>query len=202
MVVVGSAAEYGETSSEPVVEEHPLGPVTDYGVAKAAQSLAAGAVATRSSIYLTRVRLFNLLGPGEPTSFVASAVAARIAAIQAGAAPPPLRTGDLETRRDFVDVRDAARALRLVATRGDAGEVYNVCSGRATRIGELVERLLALSGLDVTVDSVPEPDAANVRGHAGSRERVRVATGWEPERSLVDSLADVWAARDHLNASA
>ncbi len=202
VVVVGSAAEYGETSSEPVVEEHPLGPVTDYGVAKAAQSLAAGAVATRSSIYLTRVRLFNLLGPGEPTSFVASAVAARIAAIQAGAAPPPLRTGDLETRRDFVDVRDAARALRLVATRGDAGEVYNVCSGRATRIGELVERLLALSGLDVTVDSVPEPDAANVRGHAGSRERVRVATGWEPERSLVDSLADVWAARDHLNASA
>jgi GDP-4-dehydro-6-deoxy-D-mannose reductase len=202
VVVVGSAAEYGEADCEPVVEEHPLAPATDYGVAKAAQGLAAAAVATRSGLHLARVRLFNLIGPGEPKSFVASALAARIAAIQAGTEPPPLRTGDLTTRRDFVDVRDAARALRLVAAHGEVGAVYNVCSGQATRIGELVEQLLVLARLNVPVDSAPEVAATNVRGHAGSAERVRAATGWEPKRSLSESLADVWAAQHLREATA
>jgi GDP-4-dehydro-6-deoxy-D-mannose reductase len=194
VLVAGSAAEYGETTREPVGEDHPLQPVTDYGVAKTAQELAAAAVAARRGLHLTRVRLFNLLGPGEPTSFVASAIAGRIAAIQAGTARPPLRTGDLSTRRDFVDVRDVARALRFAATRGDAGAVYNVCSGRATPIRRLVEELLAVAGLDIAVESNPEPAVLNVRGHAGSAERLRAATGWEPKRSLRDSLADVLVA--------
>jgi GDP-4-dehydro-6-deoxy-D-mannose reductase len=194
-LLAGSAAEYGETTREPVGEDHPLQPVTDYGVAKAAQELAAAAVAARRGLHLTRVRLFNVLGPGEPTSFVASAIAARIAAIRAGTARPPLLTGDLSTRRDFVDIRDVVRALRLAATRGDAGAVYNVCSGTATPIGTLVEELLAVAGLDIPVDSTPEPAVLNVRGHAGSADRLRAATGWEPERSLRDSLADVLAAQ-------
>lgn len=194
VLVVGSAAEYGETNREPVGEEHPLQPVTDYGVTKAAQELAAVAVGTRRGLHLTRVRLFNVLGPGEPSSFVASAIASRIAAIQAGAERPPLRTGDLSTRRDFVDVRDVARALRLAATCGAAGAVYNVCSGTATPIRSLVEELLAMAGLDVAVDSCPEPAVLNVRGHAGSAERLRKATGWQPKRSLRDSLAEVLAA--------
>ena len=194
VLVVGSAAEYGETTREPVDEDHPLQPVTDYGVAKAAQELAAAAVAARRGLHLTRVRLFNALGPGEPTSFVASAIAGRIAAIQAGTARPPLRTGDLSTQRDFVDARDVARALRLAATRGDAGAVYNICSGTATPIRRLVEELLAVAGLDIAVESTPEPAPLNVRGHAGTADRLRAATGWEPERSLHDSLADVFAA--------
>ena len=195
VLVAGSAAEYGETTRELVDEDHPLRPVTDYGVAKAAQELAAAAVAARRGLDLMLMRLFNVLGPGEPTSFVASAIAGRIAAIQAGTARPPLRTGDLNTRRDFVDVREVARALRLAATRGEAGAVYNVCSGAATPIRKLVDELLAVAGLDIAVDSTPEPAALNVRGHAGSAERLRAATGWEPERSLRDSLADVLAAQ-------
>jgi GDP-4-dehydro-6-deoxy-D-mannose reductase len=194
VLVAGSAAEYGETTREPVGEDHPLQPVTDYGVAKTAQELAAAAVAARRGLHLTRVRLFNLLGPGEPTSFVASAIAGRIAAIQAGTARPPLRTGDLSTRRDFVDVRDAVRALHLAATRGEAGGIYNVCSGRAIAIRTLVDELLTVAGLDVAIESAAEPAVANVRGYAGSAERLSAATGWEPRRSLVDSLADVLAA--------
>jgi GDP-4-dehydro-6-deoxy-D-mannose reductase len=190
VLVVGSAAEYGETAREPVDEDYPLHPVTDYGVAKAAQELAAAAVATRRELHL-----FNVLGPGEPASFVASAIAGRIAAIQAGTERPPLRTGDLSTRRDFVDVRDVARALRLAATRGEAGAVYNVCSGTATPIRRLVEELLTVARLEIAVDSKPEPVVLNVRGHAGSAERLRAATGWEPQRSLRDSLGDVLAAQ-------
>jgi len=195
VVVVGSAAVYGEATHEPVDEDEPLRPVTDYGVAKAAQELAAAALAARRGIHVTRVRLFNLVGPGEPTSFVVSAVAARIVAIQSGAGQAPLRTGDLETRRDFVDVRDAVGALRLAATCGEAGAVYNVCSEEATPIGTLVQKLLALAELDVAVESAPAAAALNVRGYAGSAGRLHAATGWEPRRSLDDSLADVFAAR-------
>jgi GDP-4-dehydro-6-deoxy-D-mannose reductase len=194
VVVVGSAAEYGETSREPVDEDHPLQPRTDYAIAKTAQELAAAAVAVRRELDLIRLRLFNLIGPDEPTSFVASAVAGRIAAIRAGTASPPLRTGDLSTRRDFVDVRDAVRAFRLAATRGEAGAVYNVCSGTATPIRTLVEELLAIADLDVPIAPTAEPAALNVRGYAGSAERLRAATGWVPELSLVDSLSDVFAA--------
>jgi GDP-4-dehydro-6-deoxy-D-mannose reductase len=200
VLVAGSAAEYGETTREPIGEDHPLQPVTDYGVAKTAQELAAVAVGARRGLRLTRVRLFNVLGPGEPTSFVASAIAGRIAAIQAGDARPPLRTGDLNTRRDFVDVRDVARAMRLAATSGDAGAVYNVCSGTATPIRRLVEELLAAAGLDIAVESAPEEAVLNVRGHAGSAERLRAATGWEPEHSLRDSLAEVLAAQRAAHA--
>jgi GDP-4-dehydro-6-deoxy-D-mannose reductase len=200
VLIAGSAAEYGETTREPVDEDHPLQPVTDYGVAKTAQELAASALAARRGLHLTRVRLFNVLGPGEPTSFVASAIAGRIAAIQAGTAHPPLRTGDLSTRRDFVDVRDAARALRLAGTHAEAGAVYNVCSGTATPIRTLVEELLSIAGLDFAVDSTPEPAALNVRGHAGTAERLRAATGWVPERSLRYSLADVLAAQQEAHA--
>lgn len=200
VLVVGSAAEYGETSREPVAEDHPLRPVTDYGVAKAAQELAAVAVEARRGLHLMRVRLFNVLGPGEPTSFVASAIAGQIAAIQAGAEHPPLRTGDLSTRRDFVDVRDVARALRLAATSGETGAVYNICSGVATPIRRLVDELLAVAGVDIAVESTPEPAVLNVRGHAGSAERLRAATGWKPERSLRESLADVLAAEQAAHA--
>lgn len=73
--------------------------------------------------------------------------------------------------------------------------MYNVCSEVATRIGTVVEKLLALADLDVAVESVPEPAALNVRGYAGSSERLRAVTGWEPQRSLDDSLAEVFAAR-------
>jgi GDP-4-dehydro-6-deoxy-D-mannose reductase len=195
VAVVGSAAEYGEAAREPVDEDHPLQPRTDYGIAKAAQELAAAAVAVRRELALIRLRLFNVIGPGEPTSFVASAVAGRIAAIRAGTASPPLRTGDLSTRRDFVDVRDAVRAFRLAGTRGQAGAVYNVCSGTATPIRTLVEELLAIADLDVPIDSTAEPIALNVRGYAGSAERLRAATVWTPELSLTESLSDVFDAQ-------
>jgi GDP-4-dehydro-6-deoxy-D-mannose reductase len=201
VVVVGSAAVYGEATREPVDEDHPLQPRTDYGIAKAAQELAAAAVGARRGLDVIRLRLFNVLGPGEPTSFVASAVAGRIAAIRAGTVTPPLRTGDLDTRRDFVDVRDAVRALRSAATRGETGAVYNVCSGNATPIRTLVEELLAMADLDVRIESTAEPIALNVRGYAGSAERLKAATGWAPQISLVDSLADVFAAHNGRLAS-
>jgi GDP-4-dehydro-6-deoxy-D-mannose reductase len=194
VVVVGSAAEYGETARSPVDEEALFEPRTDYGVSKAAQGLIAAATGARLGVAVVHLRLFNLVGPGEPPSFVASSFASQLAAIEAGRVEPPLRTGDLTTQRDFVDVRDAATAIRLAAELGGSG-VFNVCSGRAVRISEVLDELLDLAGMQIEVESTPEPESVNVRGAAGTAARLRDATGWQPSIPLRQSLADVLSAR-------
>jgi GDP-4-dehydro-6-deoxy-D-mannose reductase len=193
VVVVGSAAEYGQTTGTAIDEGAPLEPRTDYGVSKAAQGLVAAAAGARNDVPVVRLRLFNLVGPDEPPAFVSSSFATRIAAIETGRMEPPLRTGDLTTQRDFVDVRDAAAAIRLSLALTDG--VYNVCSGGAVRIRDLLDELLDLAGLEVEVESTPEPGSSNVRGAAGTAARLREATGWEPQIPLRQSLADVLAAR-------
>jgi GDP-4-dehydro-6-deoxy-D-mannose reductase len=113
--------------------------------------------------------------------------------------------GNLEVVRDFTDVRDVVRAYWMLLDRGAPGEVYNVCSGRGVRLGELLERLIALSGwkVDVQVDAsrLRPVDAPILVGDPG---RLRSATGWEPsiplERTLAD-LLDYWRERVGLHAT-
>lgn len=192
--VAGSAAEYGAADRDPLDEETPLEPRSDYGVSKASQGIAAAAAGAALGVAVARLRLFNLIGPGEPESFVVSGFAGRIAAIEAGRAEPPVRTGDLSTRRDFVDVRDAVRAMRLAASSQLTG-VYNVCSGRATAVGDVLRLLLEVAHLDAAVESTPEPVATNVRGQRGDPSKLREASGWTPQISLRESVTSVLSER-------
>jgi GDP-4-dehydro-6-deoxy-D-mannose reductase len=111
-----------------------------------------------------------------------------------------LRVGNITPRRDFTDVRDVVRAYRLLVERGQAGEVYNVCSGRDVAIAELAERMLLLAGADLRV--VPEAArsrAVDVPVMRGDPTRLHAATGWEPEVPLDDTLSSVLAYwRDEL----
>ena len=100
--------------------------------------------------------------------------------------------GNLSPRRDVTDVRDVVRAYRLLAERGEAGEVYNVCSGRALAVSELLERLVALARCDLEV--VFDPDLArpvDVPVLLGDPSRLAALTGWAPEVDLGQTLADV-----------
>jgi GDP-4-dehydro-6-deoxy-D-mannose reductase len=104
-----------------------------------------------------------------------------------------LRVGNLSARRDFVHVDDGAAAFRLLAEKGTPGGVYNIASGRAFSVGEALERLMAISGVDARI----EPDPERMRPVdlpllLGDASRLR-ALGWKPERSLDDALADLWA---------
>jgi GDP-4-dehydro-6-deoxy-D-mannose reductase len=193
VVVVGSASEYGSVGAQrlPVDESHALRPVSLYGVAKAAQTL----VALRPGNDATVGRVFNVSGPGEPRSLVGGAFAAQIAELERGGAGGEIAVGDLSADRDFVDVRDAARALVALAERGAPGEVYNVCSGVSTPIRDVVATLIAVA--EVPVEARLDPDRA-VRPHVprmvGSPTKVRSATGWSPTISLEQTLADVLAS--------
>jgi GDP-4-dehydro-6-deoxy-D-mannose reductase len=149
---------------------------------------------------ILRVRAFNHAGPRQSTEFVVASLTRQVAAgLAAGDDPIRVVTGNPEPRRDFTDVRDVVLAYRLLAESAAPG-AYNVCSGRATSVAELIELLREVAGREIA----HQVDPARVRAHdvmeiRGSRDRLTAATGWEPRISLATTLADTvawWRERD------
>lgn len=194
VVAIASGEVYGPPATQPVTEDAPLRPQNPYAVSKASADLLAGFYADAHGLRMIRVRPFNHAGPGQGPGY-AIASFARQAAVAAEAGEDPIRivTGNPDTRRDYTDVRDVVRAYRLLAERGEPG-IFNVCSGRTASARELVETLARAAGAGLE----HEIDPGLVRAHEvmevrGSPERLRAATGWEPEIPLERTLADTMA---------
>jgi len=200
VVVPGSSAEYGlaPPSELPIDEHAALRPVGAYGVSKCAQSLLALAAAARADADVVVARTFNLVGPGEPATLVCGAFASQIAMREAGAENDPITVGNLDSMRDFVDVRDAVRAYVLAAMNGSGGEVYNVCSGAPARISDILRMLIAKARTPIDVLPSTGGGSADVPVQFGDPSRLRAATGWTPgftlEQSL-EALLDSWRAK-------
>lgn len=200
VLVIGSAEQYGRLRPEqvPVGEDTPMQPVSPYGASKAAAEMLASHAFHGRGLPVVCVRAFNHLGPGQSDALVASSFARQVAeAEKAGGGV--IRTGDRTARRDFTDVRDVVRAYRLLVEHGEPGEAYNVCSGRAVAIQDVADRLVSLSTAEVTFEIDPERlrpvDVPLVRG---DNTKLRAATGWSPEITLEQTLADLlawWRAR-------
>lgn len=194
VVLAGSGEVYGPPARLPVDEDSPLRPQNPYAVSKASADLLAGFYADAHGLCTIRARAFNHAGPGQEPTYAISSFARQIAAgLESGASPIRIVTGNPDTRRDYTDVRDVVRAYRLLAERRQPG-VFNVCSGRPASAGELVRALAGVAGAEV--EHVVDP--ALVRAHEvmevrGSYERLRAATGWEPEITLERTLADTVA---------
>jgi GDP-4-dehydro-6-deoxy-D-mannose reductase len=193
VVVTGSALIY-RTQDAALTEESAIGPATPYGVSKLAQEMTAAA----SGLPVLLVRPFNHAGPRQSPSYATSAFAQQIAQIEAGRADGVLRVGNLESRRDITDVRDIVRAYEMLAVSGVPRRPYNVCSGRAYVMRELLDMLLSFARVRVRI----EVDPARLRPSdnpviLGSHERLSADTGWRPEipieRTLSD-LLDYWRA--------
>jgi GDP-4-dehydro-6-deoxy-D-mannose reductase len=207
MVAVGSADEYGLVGPDevPLREDAPLRPASPYAVSKVAQGYLALQYALSPGLHVVRTRTFHHTGPRRGEQFAESSFARQLAEIEAGQRPPRLEVGNLEAVRDFTDVRDVVRAYWLLLDRGVPGEVYNVCTGRGLRLRDLLERLIALSGLrvEVLVDAtrLRPADAPILVGDPG---RLRAATGWEPEVPLERTLGDLldyWRERVGLRTA-
>lgn len=183
VVVVSSAEVYGPVPEEeqPLTEDRMPDPRSPYALTKAAAeriALARGAVVARS---------FNMVGPGQTPNFALPAFATQLAAKE-----PVLRVGNLTARRDFVHVDDGADAFRILAERGRPGRIYNVASGAATSIGEALDRLRAVSGVQAEVREDPERmRPVDLPLLLGDAHRLR-QLGWMPRRSLDEALADLW----------
>lgn len=195
VLVTGSSAAYGRVAAEelPISESQPFRPMTLYAVSKIAQEMLAYAYHARYGMRMIRARAFNLTGPGEGAGFVTSAFAWQIAEIEAGRREPVLRVGNLETVRDFTDVRDTVRAYRLMAECGEPGAVYNVCSGTGTPVRQLLDTLLQLSRVrEIRVDVDPARlQPADVPVQVGDASLLREVTGWTPVLPLDQTLHDV-----------
>ena len=189
IIVAGSALVY-RPSSEALTEDAPIAPADPYGVSKLAQEM----LAEQASTPVIRTRPFNHAGPRQSDAFVTSSFARQIAEIEAGVREPMLRVGNLDARRDIMDVRDTARAYEHLAARGVPGRLYNICSGTAYRVGDLLDRLLQLAHARVTVRQDPSrlrPSDNPVV--LGDPARLRADTGWRAEIPIETTLADLLA---------
>lgn len=193
VVVVSSAEVYGSVRPEqlPVGEGEPFRPVSPYAAGKAAAEMVAVQAHLGHGLPVVRARPFNHTGPGQVPTFVVPAFARRIVAAQRDGSGA-LEVGNLSAARDILDVRDVVRAYRLLAAGGEPGEAYNVCSGQAVVVGDLVRRMLELAGADLEL--VEDPALlrpVDVPVLRGDPSRLRAATGWVPEVALDDTLRAV-----------
>lgn len=199
--IAGSAASYGliRPDENPIGEDRPLRPLSPYGVSKAAQEMLGyqAMMSYGQQVFLTRS--FIHIGARQDSRTVAQTFARQIAEAEAGLRPAVISVGNLEPRRDFLDVADVVRALWLLPERGTAGEVYNLCSGRAPQISELlgIYRELAQVHLAIEVDQARLRPADEPILQGDNRKLV-AATGWRPEVALEESLRRIlehWRAR-------
>ena len=194
VLVVGSADEYGIVTPEelPVREANPLRPNNPYAVSKVAQDMLGYQYSVSHKLPVVRVRPFNHIGPGQSPAFVTSDFARQIAQAEAGLHEPVLQVGDLSARRDFSDVHDIVRGYHLALSAGEPGEVYNLCAGRSCSIGEMLEKLMALStiplGLEVDATRLRPVDTPEI---VGDCSKFHARTGWQTEIPLEQSLQDI-----------
>jgi GDP-4-dehydro-6-deoxy-D-mannose reductase len=193
VVIVSSSAVYGRTpSNRPVSERTPLRPQTHYGASKLAQEQVAMRYFYAHGLSVIRVRAFNLLGPGLPTTLACGSFVDAIARLEQADTAERLRTGNLSSARDFTDVRDVVRAYSVVSERGRAGGVYNVCSGTAVSLQHCVDVLLELAAKPITSELDPALVETNdVDVQVGDCERLHALTDWRPVIPVDQSLADM-----------
>lgn len=155
ILLVGSAAEYGEARGAPLHESTPLRPVSVYGLTKVMQTELMGFYRRRYGLHVVLARPFNLFGQGCPAALFPGHVEREIARVRAGV-QRTIRVGELSAERDYLPVADAVRAYTRILEYGEPGEAYNVGSGRAVRMRDFLAALLEPHGMgldDVEVDS-------------------------------------------------
>lgn len=199
VLLIGSADQYGATEDlgRALDEATPLAPRSPYAKSKA-EGEALGLEAAARGQDVVCVRAFNHTGAGQSDAFVASSFARQVAAIAAGRQAPVLHVGNLESVRDFLHVDDVLEAYAALLDRTVPADVYNVASGRPTTIQEVLDRLIALGGIEPEVHR--DPDRFRPTDWlVGDATRLREATGWTPRvtlEALLEELYLDWTARD------
>ena len=198
-VHVSSSEVYGASFNRiggPVDEDVALAPTNAYGASKAAGEILVRQMA-EDGLDVVVVRPFNHTGPGQATDYVVPAFASQIAAIERGEREPVVRVGNLDARRDLLDVRDVVRAYAAcLKAPGLRGRVLNLASGEARRIGDVLDSLRARARVEVTVEVDPQKVRPNdVPLSVGDARRAADLLGWTPRIAFEDTLADVLNAQ-------
>jgi GDP-4-dehydro-6-deoxy-D-mannose reductase len=193
-VLIPSSALVYTPANRPLTEDDAIAPSSPYGLSKLAQEMLARHA--EQGLTVTVARAFNHLGPRQDPFFAASGFARRIADIEKGRWAPEISVGNLEARRDLTDVRDTVRAYRLILERAGPGEAFNVCSGCAVSIRQVLDMLIARARLPVRITVDPARYRPNDTPLlVGDPKRIRDRFGWSPEIPLdrtLDDLLESW----------
>lgn len=199
--VAGSSEEYGKVYKNelPIKETNQLRPLSPYGVSKVAMDRLTVQYAMSYGLKAVVTRAFNHTGPRRGDVFATSNFARQIALIEKGKQEPVIMHGNLDTLRDFTDVRDIVRAYELSLQKCDFGDVYNICSGKAIRIKDMLDMLVGMSKASITTkfdESRSRPSDVEVL--CGDCSKFTAKTGWRPsipfEKTLGD-LLEYWRER-------
>lgn len=194
IILIGSSEEYGIVDQKdlPVTENQPLNPVSPYSVSKVATYYLSKIYSKSFGMDIIYASTFNNTGPGQTPGFLVPDVAEQIVNIEKENREQVVLTGNLDTFRDYTDVRDVVRAYRLLAEKGVSGERYNICSGKSISTKYIVDTLIGFSTLKIShkVDPLKKrpSDLPVIRG---SYEKIKKATSWQPEIPIEISLKDL-----------
>ncbi|WP_178550808.1 GDP-mannose 4,6-dehydratase [Frisingicoccus sp.] len=193
ILLIGSGEEYGYILPDetPINEQVIPRPGNIYAATKACQNMLGSIYSRAYGLHLIMVRAFNHIGPNQAPIFVVSDFCKQVAEIEAGIKPSVMRVGNLQAKRDFTDVRDVVRAYGLLIQKGQAGETYNIGSGHAIAIQELLDKILSLSEKNISV----ELDTARLRPAdipviEADIQKIQQLTAWKPEISLNQTLLE------------
>jgi GDP-4-dehydro-6-deoxy-D-mannose reductase len=189
-----SSEQYGLVLPDevPIKETNPLRPLSPYAVSKVAQDFLGYQYFQSYGLKVVRTRGFNHTGPRRGHVFVTSNFCSQVAAIELGLQEPVIRVGNLDAIRDFTDVRDMVRAYWLAVTKARPGEVYNIATGEGIHIHEMLNRLLALSTVEVKTEVDPDRlRPSDVEILIGDSSKFRADTGWEPRIPFQQTLQDL-----------
>lgn len=194
VLIVGSSDEYGIVKPDecPVNEYHVLNPVSPYGISKMTQEKVAEIFAKAYNLNIIMVRPFNHIGAGQGRGFVVSDFAARIAALEKVSDKAVIKVGNLHSYRDFTAVEDVVRAYVKLLQHGKIGEVYNVGSGEAIEIQEILKTLLNYSKKDIRiVEDIALYRPIDVPIVKCDNSKLKKDTGWVVQKNVKEALLDV-----------
>jgi GDP-4-dehydro-6-deoxy-D-mannose reductase len=192
--IAGSSEEYGLVNSNevPMKETNPLRPLSPYAVSKVAQDLLGWQYFKSYGLKVVRTRGFNHTGPRRGDVFICSDFAKQIVEIEKGKREPVMFVGNLDAKRDFTDVRDMVRAYWLSLEKGEFGDVYNLGTGKTYSMKDILDMLLAISGIDVKIEVDPDRmRPSDVQILLSDSSKFRKLTGWEPRITFDQSLRDL-----------
>lgn len=193
ILLIGSGEEYGYILPDetPVNEQVTPRPGNIYAATKACQNMLGNIYYRAYGMQLIMVRAFNHIGPNQTSVFVASDFCKQVAEIEAGKKKPILHVGNLSAKRDFTDVRDVVRAYGLLIQHGKAGETYNIGSGHAISIQELLNIILSLSTAKILVSTDPARlRPSDIPVIEADITKLQDSINWHPEISLKQTLLE------------
>ncbi len=195
VLVTGSAEEYGIVSKNdlPINEELSIKPCNHYAISKASQEMASRLYFEHDGVDIIMVRAFNQLGPGQDERYVIPDFVKQLVKIKNQKQKPEIFVGNIDITRDFTDVRDVVKGYYSLMIKGISGEIYNIGSGKGTRLGYILEQLFIITGIKAEIIVSKQKFRPNdIEVLYSDISKIKKDTGWAPLISLEQSLEDIY----------